>query len=86
MANMTCTRCGKPGEQLAHPPLPSELGDRVYDSICQECWTEWLGQQTAIINHYGLNLRDPQAREFLTQQTEGFLFSPGPSPGSTNGT
>ena len=33
------------------------------------------GQQaTLIINHYGLNLADPRANEFLMEQMENFLF------------
>jgi Fe-S cluster biosynthesis and repair protein YggX len=30
-----------------------------------------------LINHYGLNLMDPQARTFLTRNMEGFLFKSG---------
>lgn len=74
MAIITCSRCKQQGEQLKSPPLPGELGARIYDSICQECWRQWLRQQTAVINHYGLDLLDPKARKFLTQQTEVFLF------------
>jgi len=59
---------------MAAPPFPTELGNRLYDHICRACWDEWLKHQTAVINHYGLNLLDPQARQFLTQQTEAFLF------------
>jgi Fe-S cluster biosynthesis and repair protein YggX len=54
------------------------MGARVQELVCAACWQEWLKQQTALINHYGLNLRDPQARQFLTQQTEAFLFAPKP--------
>ena len=78
MARIDCARCGKPGEQVAAPPLPTDLGNRIYDSICQSCWSEWLQQQTVIINHYGLDLRQPEARQILTQQTEAFLFGPPP--------
>jgi Fe-S cluster biosynthesis and repair protein YggX len=74
MPDIKCARCGNDGGQLAQPPLPTELGNRIYDSICQVCWAEWLSQQTAIINHYGLNLMDPEARKFLAKQTELFLF------------
>ncbi len=74
MATITCSRCKQAGEQLNGPPLPGELGARIYDSICQNCWREWLRQQTAVINHYGLNLLDPKAKQFLTEQTEVFLF------------
>jgi len=61
---------------MARPPFRNELGDRIADGICAECWKDWLQHQTLLINHYGLNLRDPQARQFLTQQTEAFLFAP----------
>ena len=30
-----------------------------------------------LINHYGLNLMDPQARQFLTRNMEAFLFKSG---------
>jgi Fe-S cluster biosynthesis and repair protein YggX len=30
-----------------------------------------------LINHYGLNLMDPQARSFLTKNMEAFLFKSG---------
>lgn len=74
MVSITCARCGQTRDQLPAPPFPTELGDRIYDHICQVCWQEWLQQQTAIINHYALDLRDPQARQFLIKQTEVFLF------------
>jgi Fe-S cluster biosynthesis and repair protein YggX len=34
-------------------------------------------QQTMLINHYGLNVMDPQARSFLTKNMEAFLFKSG---------
>ncbi|NIM49246.1 MAG: oxidative damage protection protein [Gemmatimonadales bacterium] len=74
MSDVTCTRCNQTREQMTAPPFPNELGNRIYDSICQPCWKEWLQYQTAIINHYALDLRDPQARQFLTTQTETYLF------------
>ena len=30
-----------------------------------------------LINHYGLNVMDPQARTFLTKNMEAFLFKTG---------
>ena len=38
-------------------------------------WDMWQRQATIIINHYGLNLADPRAQEFLAKQLEEFLFS-----------
>ena len=74
MTRITCTRCGREGDQLTRPPLRNDLGERVFSSICQTCWKEWLKQQTSIINHYGLDLRDPKSRQMLTTQTQVFLF------------
>jgi Fe-S cluster biosynthesis and repair protein YggX len=30
-----------------------------------------------LINHYGLNVMDPQARQFLTKNMQAFLFKSG---------
>jgi Fe-S cluster biosynthesis and repair protein YggX len=30
-----------------------------------------------LINHYGLDVMDPQARQFLTRNMEAFLFKAG---------
>ena len=77
MSDVKCVRCGQNREQLPAPPFRNALGDRIFDSVCRTCWQEWLQHQTAVINHYGLDLRDPRAREFLTSQTESFLFGAG---------
>ena len=74
MAAFQCVRCKQEGLPLPYAPFRSELGQRIQAQICQDCWAEWLRQQTMLINHYGLNLRDPEARQFLTEQTERFLF------------
>jgi Fe-S cluster biosynthesis and repair protein YggX len=34
-----------------------------------------------LINHYGLNVMDPQARTFLTRNMEAFLFKTGEGEG-----
>lgn len=77
MAEIECSRCGNTGEMLEKPPLRSELGERVHGSICRSCWDEWLRYQTALINHYGLDVRDREARTFLTQNMEAYLFRTG---------
>ena len=76
MSDFRCVRCGAAEPRLPGPPMPGPLGTRVLERVCARCWQAWLQHQTALINHYGLNLRDPQARQFLTQQTEAFLFAP----------
>lgn len=77
MPEIDCARCGKPGETLEKPPLRNELGERVHASICRTCWEEWLKYQTALINHYGLDVRDREAKVFLMKNMEAYMFSTG---------
>lgn len=74
MAEILCVRCGNTGEQLAKAPLRNDLGTRVFESVCRTCWDQWLKFQTALINHNGLDVRDPPAREFLMTNMEAFFF------------
>jgi Fe-S cluster biosynthesis and repair protein YggX len=77
MSEIQCQRCGKTGEQLPKPPLRNELGERIFNSICKECWDQWLRYQTALINHNGLDVREKEAREFLTENMSAFFFKTG---------
>ena len=69
-----CVKLGRELPGLEKPPMPGELGQRIYDNISQQAWDMWQEQSTLIINHYGLNLADPEARQVLRQQMEEFLF------------
>jgi Fe-S cluster biosynthesis and repair protein YggX len=77
MSDITCTRCGLTRAGFERAPFPGPIGARALSEICQECWGQWLKQQTMPINHYGLNVMDPQARAFLTRNMEAFLFKAG---------
>lgn len=77
MPSITCSRCGQTRDGFERPPFPGQIGARVQSEICTECWNQWLKQQTMLINHYGLNLMDPQARSFLVKNMEAFLFRSG---------
>lgn len=77
MAEVKCVRCGQTRAGFERAPFPGALGARIVESICQECWGLWLKQQTMLINHYGLNVMDPQARSFLTKNMDAFFFKTG---------
>ncbi len=68
-----CSRCGREGEAMAQPPMPTALGTEVQNHVCPECWREWLRTQVMLINEYRLNLVDPQARAALEGQMRAFL-------------
>lgn len=76
---VTCSRCGQTRAGFERPPVGvvGAAGTRIVAEICQQCWADWLKQQTMLINHYGLNLMDPQARTFLSRNREAYLFKAG---------
>ncbi len=59
---------------LDRPPLPGEIGQRIYDQISRDAWAQWLSHQTMLINEYRLPLADPKAGDFLMQEMEKFFF------------
>ncbi len=77
---MVVVQCAMLGEELpalAKPPFPGELGLRIYNEISSLGYKQWSEQATLLVNHYGLNMADPRAQEFLFQQMEEFFFGGG---------
>lgn len=69
-----CAKLSRELPGLEQPPFPGELGERIYNEVSQQAWEMWLEHQVLLINHYGLNLADPQARELLIKELEEFFF------------
>lgn len=79
-------RCARPmcgagnqARQLPAPPLPDEMGKRIYESICADCWNEWFrGFSIKVINElridlsteYGQEEYDKHLREFFGFEEE----------------
>ncbi len=77
---ITLVQCARYNEELPammRRPFPGELGQRIYDNVSQLAWNSWQRQSTILINHYGLNLADPRAQEFLMEQMEEYFFGGG---------
>ncbi len=78
MAQINCRRCPEePAPELSRPPFRSELGERIRREICASCWRDWLQHQTLLINHFGLDPRKPESKEFLYGQVKAVLFGEG---------
>ena len=77
-----CMRCARDDAQrIPRAPFRNELGERIHEAICAECWQEWLQHQTVLINHYGLDPRDAKSRAFLYEQIEQVLLGGGDGQG-----
>lgn len=68
-----CARCGGGGAKLEHRPFKGELGEKVLASICQTCWTEWVGMGTKVINELRLPMYDPTAQAEYDKHMVEFL-------------
>jgi len=71
---VNCVKLKREAEGLDYPPYPGELGKRIWAEISKQAWQEWTDVQTRLVNENRLNLADPRARKYLTQQMEKFLF------------
>lgn len=78
MARMVqCIKLNKEAEGLDFPPVPGEMGKKLYLSVSKEAWQAWLKHQTMLINENRLNLADDRARKYLAQQLEKHFFGEG---------
>ena len=72
-----CAKLVRELPALDRPPFPGELGQRIFENVSKDAWELWKQQSVLLVNHYGLNLADPQAQKFLMEQMEQFFFGEG---------
>lgn len=74
---VNCIKLGREAEGLDFPPLPGEMGKKIFDSVSKEAWAAWVKHQTMLINENRLNLADSRARQYLQQQLQNYFFGSG---------
>lgn len=72
-----CAKLKRDAPGMSSPPLPGELGDRIYREVSELAWQGWLEHQKMLVNEYRLNLADSRARKYLREQTEKYFFGDG---------
>ena len=65
---ITCSRYGEGMEGLEKPPQPGANGQKIFEEVSKQAWTEWQALQTMLINEKELSLIDPDARKYLIEQ------------------
>jgi Fe-S cluster biosynthesis and repair protein YggX len=74
-------RCQRPGcpagagaRQLPAPPMNDALGGRIHESVCADCWQEWLRNYSVkVINELRLDLSLERDQEKYDQIMKEFL-------------
>lgn len=74
---VNCVKLGREAEGLDFPPVPGELGKRIYESVSKEAWQQWVKLQTMLINENRLSLADAKARAYLAEQLQKHFFGDG---------
>lgn len=74
---VNCIKLGHEAEGLDFPPMPGEMGKRLYENVSKEAWALWIKQQTMLINENRLSLADPAHRKYLLVQVTKHFFGSG---------
>ena len=74
----TCHRPGCPmgnhARQLPAPPMPDELGKRIYENVCADCWDYWFRNYSIkVINELRLDLSTEQGQAEYDRHMNEFL-------------
>ncbi len=78
MARMVqCVKLGGTHPGLAYKPFADALGVRIYESISQDAWGQWIEHSKKIVNEYRLDLTSKKSHDMLKEQCESFLFGDG---------
>jgi Fe-S cluster biosynthesis and repair protein YggX len=75
-----CIKLGREAEGLDFAPYPGELGQRIFEQVSKEAWSQWLTHQTMLINEHRLRVADSEARTFLAGEMERYFFGDGSAP------
>jgi len=74
---VNCVKLGREADGMDFPPMPGELGKKLFENVSKEAWAQWIRMQTMIINENRLNLADAAHRKYLAVQVEKHFFGDG---------
>jgi len=74
---VNCVVIKKEAEGLDTFPHPGELGQRIFENVSKEGWTQWLERLTTIINENGISTMEVESFELIEKHMLGFFFGEG---------
>jgi len=74
---VNCVKLNKELPGLNRPPLPGELGKKLYDNVSAEAWKMFKDYFLIIVNEYRLDLSNPQTDRIFEDQVNEYFFGKG---------
>ena len=73
MALINCSCCGEMREGLGRAPLPGKVGQEIEANTCRDCWQQWMGELTKLINERSLTPINPEHNKIIVAEMRRFL-------------
>lgn len=68
-----CKKLDKEAPGLPFKPLPTPLGQLIFDNVSMEAWQMWIRESPRYINTYRIDLQSKEGRDFLEKQMRIFF-------------
>ena len=72
-----CVKLNKDLPGLDKPPVPGELGQKIYENVSKEAFKMFLDYFKMIVNEYRLDLTSPESDKIFEDQMNEFFFGQG---------
>ncbi len=74
-----CIKLEKDLPGLSRPPLPGELGEKVYQTVSKEAFKMFTEHFKMVVNEYRLDLTSPSTDKIFEDQMRDYFFGEGVS-------
>jgi Fe-S cluster biosynthesis and repair protein YggX len=72
-----CIKLKREAEGLDRPPLPGELGKRLFEQVSKDGWQQWREHSKMLVNEYRLDLTRNEHKNVWDTECEKFFFGDG---------
>jgi Fe-S cluster biosynthesis and repair protein YggX len=72
-----CIKLKREAEGLDRPPLPGELGQRLFAEVSKEAWQAWREHSKMLVNEFRLDLTRNEHKKVWDTECEKFFFGEG---------
>ena len=72
-----CIKLGREAEGLEKPPLKGPLGQKVFENVSKQAWTQWLEHSKMLINEYRLDLTSEKGQQIWFTEMEKYFWGEG---------